>query len=560
MNRDLQILAPWLKEIGAHRRYILPGILLILVTGLSGIALLAISGWFIVGAGITGALLATGVWVYFDIYIAGAAIRVLALTRTVGRYGERLLNHNTVLRLQQQWRVQVFAHMVRQPSRFVSQLRTSDLTQRLTQDLSALDALFLRIKAPSVVATLLLLVVIGAVSLLYQHLFISISILLCYGMALLGGISGARYFSRTNGRLEQYHYGVLREHGQQYFEGLAELSAAGSAQLRQQQLLAAGNALTSAQAERLRRQRMLTSWVALWSGAAVLLLLGMGVLLLIDEQTSVPHIALLVFAALAYGELLQNLPEQNGHWGGVVQAADELNQICTPTGNEPMVNYAPELSAAFIWEHINLTLRGKAIFADLTLTVARGEKVALLAPSGHGKSLLISMMLGLQGWDRGQVVMGQSATHWKSKLGVVEQESRVLAGSIAENLRIVKPDSSNEELWQALAFADLAETVQQMPDQLQTLAGAGGYRLSGGQARRLQLARLYLQDPEFVMLDEPFTGLDEQQQNLLRARLEEWLANRTCFMVAHGEKALPPADAYYTLIQGKAESIETKLS
>lgn len=214
---------------------------------------------------------------------------------------------------------------------------------------------------------------------------------------------------------------------------------------------------------------------------------------------------------------------------------------------------------AFAWHNIDLQLRGKVIFSDFNLNVARGQRVALLAPSGQGKSLLLGMSLGLMSWDRGDVLVGQPEHLWKSNLGVVEQESHVLAGSIAENLRIVKPDSSNEELWQALEFADLAHTVQQMPEKLQTQAGAGGYRLSGGQARRLQLARLYLQNPEFVLLDEPFTGLDEAQQALLCERLHKWLGDRTCFMVAHGENALPPADAYYTLIQGKAEMIKTEL-
>ncbi|WP_194755468.1 amino acid ABC transporter ATP-binding/permease protein [Aliidiomarina indica] len=554
---ERDIMAPWLAELQKHRRFTLPGMLLMLLTAIAGIALLAISGWFIVGAGITGALLAAGAWVYFDIYIAGAAIRVLALLRTVGRYGERVINHDAVLRLQQQWRVQVFTQIVRQPSRFVSQLRSADLSQRLTHDLSTLDALYLRIKAPSVVAIIMLIAVLVAVYWVYQSTYILILSLVCYGAALLGGIWGARYLSKKPGRREQYYYQRVREHGQNYVEGLAELDAAQAAAATQQDVIQVGDALTQAQANRLKQQRMLSSWVSLWSGVVVILLLGVGASLVEQGQVSGPQVALLVFAALAYGELIQSLPEQNGHWGAVLQASEQLNTVTTRERDEPEVVHNAELVSAMAWEHIDVQLRGKVIFSNLSMQVQRGEHLALLAPSGVGKSLLISLLLGLHYPDRGLVCLGYESAHWKTKLGVIEQDSRVLAGSLAENLRIVKPHATDSQLWDALEFAELAETVKNMPDQLQTLAGAGGFRLSGGQARRLQLARLYLQDPECVILDEPFTGLDRATQNTLKQRLETWLASKTCFMVAHSADALPPAEAYYTLIKGKAERLKT---
>lgn len=137
--------------------------------------------------------------------------------------------------------------------------------------------------------------------------------------------------------------------------------------------------------------------------------------------------------------------------------------------------------------------------------------------------------------------------HWQAQIGYLTQQTDLFATSIAENLRIGKQDASDEELWQVLELVDLKQEVLNFPNRLDTWVGETGRQLSGGQGRRLALARVILKDPVLVILDEPFSSLDKATQASIRPKLSAWLEGRSALLLAHDLNALPQSDRHIHL-------------
>ena len=192
--------------------------------------------------------------------------------------------------------------------------------------------------------------------------------------------------------------------------------------------------------------------------------------------------------------------------------------------------------------------RGHAALDGLSLTVAPGEIVALTGPSGSGKSTLLRVLLGLETPDAGSMRIGGDdlleldLAAWHARLAWVPQRPHLFAGSIAENVKLGRPDASPAAVWRALADARLADTVGALPDGLETRLGDHGAGLSAGERQRLALARAFLRDAPLLLLDEPTAGLDgATEADVLRA-VRRLVRGRTVILVAHRPALLALAD------------------
>ena len=180
------------------------------------------------------------------------------------------------------------------------------------------------------------------------------------------------------------------------------------------------------------------------------------------------------------------------------------------------------------------------------LTAVSGEHVALVGPSGVGKSTLSAILQGLLHPRSGNVLVAGSQ-HTSpdgptADAAVVEQRSYLFNGTIAENLRLVRPDATDDELWAVLEQANLAGEVRAMPSALQTQLGDHGSRLSGGQAGRLAIARALLKDAPFLILDEPTSQVDLASEALILDALEQASEGRAVLTIAHRRAAVRKAD------------------
>ncbi|NUS73259.1 MAG: ABC transporter ATP-binding protein [Corynebacteriales bacterium] len=199
---------------------------------------------------------------------------------------------------------------------------------------------------------------------------------------------------------------------------------------------------------------------------------------------------------------------------------------------------------------------GEPVLRGVSFAVEPGQVVALVGPSGAGKSTISSLIPRLYDVDSGAVRVGGvdvrdlTEKSLQRTVGVVSQDSHMFHDTIAVNLRYAKPDATDEQIWAALDRAHIGELVRSLPDQLSTVVGERGYRLSGGEKQRLAIARLLLKAPNIVILDEATAHLDSESEAAVQRALDEALSGRTAVVIAHRLSTIRNADQILVISDG----------
>jgi ATP-binding cassette subfamily B protein len=203
------------------------------------------------------------------------------------------------------------------------------------------------------------------------------------------------------------------------------------------------------------------------------------------------------------------------------------------------------------------TRDGTEVLQGVSFKIEPGQMVALVGSSGSGKSTTASLVPRLYDVDEGAVrlsgvdVRDLSFESLRETVGMVTQDGHLFHNTIRENLRFARPDATDQELWDALGKARLAELVGSLPDGLDTVVGERGYRLSGGERQRLTIARLLLARPRVVILDEATAHLDSTSEMAVQAALVEALAGRTALVIAHRLSTVREADTILVMEDGR---------
>jgi ATP-binding cassette, subfamily C, bacterial CydC len=521
------------------RGRLLAGLALNVATLLAGVALLGLSGWFITAsalAGIAGAGLA------FDLFRPSAGIRFLALARTAGRYGERVVTHDATLRVLARLRVALFRGMAGQPADRLARLRGAELLERLTADVEALDGLYLKIVLP--LASAILVTAAVALGALLTEGGPALAMTGLGGAGLATALAAGRA-SRRTARRHALALEALRVRAVDMVRAQTDLAVAGSLERQRASAIKAAERASSAA----RRLNAID-----FAGGAALGLAGaiaiVGMLMLAAagyRQGAVdgPTVAALVLMAFAMVEVLQPLRRGAIAFGRTHLAARRLAPLldgwrpqrppCMPQRSDT----AGPLALIFSAVAFRHGESPAPVLAGVDLTIAPGEHVVLAGPSGAGKSTLLALAAGLAEPTSGKVLIGgrppvEIGQPGRARLvGLLTQRTELFADTIAANLRLATPDAPDADLWQALETACLAERVRVLPDGLATRLADGGAGLSGGEARRLALARLALLNPAIWLLDEPTAGLDAALADAVMVNVRSAAADATLLVATH---------------------------
>jgi ATP-binding cassette subfamily B protein len=195
--------------------------------------------------------------------------------------------------------------------------------------------------------------------------------------------------------------------------------------------------------------------------------------------------------------------------------------------------------------------------SDFTLTVAPGETVAVVGPSGAGKTTLFQLIQRFYDPDRGRVLLDGVAlpdadpADIRARVAMVPQETVIFAASARDNLRYGRWDAGDDALWAAAEAANAAEFLRKLPDGLDTFMGENGARLSGGQRQRIAIARAILRDAPVLLLDEATSALDAQSERLVQQALERLMIDRTTIVIAHRLATVRSADRIIVMDEGR---------
>jgi ATP-binding cassette subfamily C protein CydC len=199
-----------------------------------------------------------------------------------------------------------------------------------------------------------------------------------------------------------------------------------------------------------------------------------------------------------------------------------------------------------------------AVFDGLTLEIHQGARVALLGPSGAGKSTLAALALKVVAPRSGHVLLGGvdiatlPAALVRARIGWLGQATHLFDDTIRSNLLLARPDADEAALWDALDAARIGDVVRALPERLETWVGEGGTRFSGGQGRRLALARALLSAAPILILDEPCAGLDAETERSFLETLNETGSGRTVILITHRLTGVERLDRIFRLSGGKA--------
>lgn len=516
--------------------------MLLALTWISGIALLALSGWFITATALAGA----GMLATLDIYSPSGGIRAAAVLRTVARYFERVTGHEAVLRILSDLRASTFRELARWPARRLAGLRSGDLQARLTSDIDTLDAIPLRVIGP-LVGALLALVVAVVLALWLAPLPAALLLLAAAGITLVtAGIAAAA--GQRHGRR------LVREQADErvalldYFGGLPELTAFGRLDERHDDL--ARRAREGA-ARRLTQERagvLGEQGVQLVVMLATLAMLGFALHAYAEGEISAAVAVLLTLMTLGLNEALGSLPGAWWRLGESLEAARRLRETeAGAEGTEPTESDdTPLPPGPLAARELTVGFRpDRPLAGPLAIAPEPGYPVVVHGISGRGKTALLETLAGelapasgeLQWGDTDLSALDPDTRH--RVIGYLPQRVRLLDDSLEANLRLGRPDLAADRLWAALDQVQIAPLLQRLEYGLDYPVGEDAAHLSGGQARRVALAWLLLQDRPVALLDEPFAGLDERTEAAILERISPWLEARQTVIVTHAPQRMP---------------------
>lgn len=536
----MRALLPYLALYKRHKWLLTLGVVLAIVTLLASIGLLTLSGWFLSASAVVGV---AGIY-SFNYMLPAAGVRGAAIIRTAGRYFERLVSHDATFRVLQHLRVATFSKLLPLSPAGLARFRQGELLNRIVADVDTLDHLYLRVISPLVGALVVILVVTIGLSVLDVTLALTLGGIMLATLLLLPPLF-YRAGKPTGEQITQLR-GQYRQQLTSWLQGQAELMLFNASDRYRKQMEKTEQRWQEAQ----RRQAELTALsqalMLLIGGIAVIAMLWMASEGVGGNSQPGALIALFVFCALAAFEALAPVTGAFQHLGQVIASARRITQI---TEQQPEVTFSQQAPQSF--SQVALTLnevtfsypqQSAPALKDISLQVAAGEHIAILGRTGCGKSTLLQLLT--RSWDpangqiqlNGQPLSELSETTLRQAMSVVPQRVHLFSATLRDNLLLAAPQVSDARLADILARVGLEKLLED--SGLNSWLGEGGRQLSGGELRRLAIARALLHDAPLMLLDEPTEGLDATTESQILDLLSEVMRDKTVLMVTHRLRGL----------------------
>lgn len=548
----MRALLPYLGLYRRHKWLLSLGVFLAIITLLASIGLLTLSGWFLSASAVVGL---SGV--YFNYMLPAAGVRAGAIIRTAGRYCERLVSHDATFRVLEHLRVTTFSKLIPLSPAGLARFRQGELLNRMVADVDTLDHLYLRVISPLVGAFVVIVVVTLGLSLLDVELALTLGGILLATLILLPPLFYRA--GRPSGEKVTEQRGQYRQQLTSWLQGHAELTIFGAADRARTQLDASEQRWQGAQYHQASLSALSQALMLLISGFTVITILWIASAGVGSHDVPGALIALFVFCSLAAFEALAPVTGAFQHMGQVIASAVRVSQITEQQASVvfPEQTTEKQHQAALDIHQLGFTYPGQpqAVLQDINLSVAPGQHIAILGSTGCGKSTLLQLLT--RAWDsqQGDITLNGiplsafDESTLRATTSIVPQRVHLFSATLRDNLLLAAPLVTDELLSVSLERVGLEKLLQD--DGLNQWLGEGGRQLSGGELRRLAIARALLHNGPLMLLDEPTEGLDAETEHQMLSLLEEVTADKTVLMVTHRLRGLNRFDSIVVMDNGR---------
>ena len=533
------------------------GIVCGIVAMVSAVGLLALSGWFISAAAYAGLAVASAQ--LFNFFHPSIGVRMFAIGRTLARYAERIVSHDATFRILQSLRSWFYLNLEPlAPSRLMM-YRSGDILNRIVSDIDALDNLYLRVLSPSTVALVTSFLVVAFLWIFDPIIAISTAAYLA--IAGFGVSAAALKLGEPCGHEIAHRTAELRVRVIDMLQGLADLLVFNAHHQHLGAVEQSNQALLKSQLKMSHIRGLSMALITMIAGLAVLTALYLAINLVSLELLNGANLVLIALAILACFEAILPLPTAYQYLGRTREAGRRLLEIVEiePEVAYPDTTAAPSSHPGVTFE--NIAFRYNEIdpwaLKDINIKIPAGLRIAVIGETGSGKSTLIHLLVRF--WNpasgcirlAGRDIRNFNETELRRMISVVSQQPHMFNATLRENLQIADPGAGDDELFAALESAGLKAFVKNLPDGLNTWVGEAAKLLSGGQARRLALARAMLHDAPVWVLDEPTEGLDSITEQQFMQELKRKTNGRTLLLITHRLTDLHWMDQIVMLEKGR---------
>ncbi|MEY4474271.1 MAG: thiol reductant exporter, CydC subunit [Pseudomonadota bacterium] len=550
----MRVLLPFLALYRRHWLLICLGIVLTIITLLASIGLLTLSSWFLAGTALAGP---AGLYT-FNYLLPAAGVRGAAITRTAGRYTERLVSHDATFRVLAHLRVFAFQKILPLSPAGIARFRQSELLNRLVADVDTLDHLYLRVISPLMAAIVIIAAVTFGLSYLDVNLALTLGAIL-FGLLLLVPLIFYRAGKPIGSDLTDLR-GRYREQLTSWLQGQAELLVFGALQRFR-------HSLEEIELRWMRRQKQQASLAGLAqalmilaSGLTVTLILWLAAESVGGNSQSGALLALFVFTSLATFEVLLPVASAFQHLGQVITSATRVGQLINqkPEVTFPVNGAAQTSKVVLQVTGLSFTYPQQPlpVLQNISLSLAAGEHIALLGRTGCGKSTFLQLLT--RAWDttqgiitlNGEPLENYDETTLRQMMTMVSQRVHIFSSTLRENLLLACSTASDARLKTVLEQVGLANLLDNS-EGLNAWMGDGGRPLSGGEQRRVGIARALLHSAPLLLLDEPTEGLDAGTEQHILALIRQHFRHKSLIIVTHRLHGLEYMDRICVMDGGK---------
>jgi ATP-binding cassette subfamily C protein CydC len=547
--RLLSFLKPFFKEVSLS-------VLIGVATIGAGIGMLGTSAFLISTAALHPSIA--------DIQVAIVGVRFFGISRGIFRYLERLVSHSVNLKVLTRLRIWFYEGAEKAAPAGMQTVRGGDLLNRVMADLETLENFYVRVVSPILVA---FIVTVG-MSLFLGGYFFPLGMILAAGMIMNGLVLPAFsiLFTRKTGSQMQRTRAALSADMLETFQGLEDLQAAG-AEKRWLQKVEIGS-------QKVGKIQQYYGFLSGLNNGLVLLVANLTLLCILiaaipqvsaGEMSGV-SLAVVSLLTMASFEATNNLPQAAQNLTASIASALRLFELVIPQQQNRASALALALAESTIQDARKVEIRclsfqypgsERETLHDINLTINKGQITALVGPSGSGKTSLLNILMRFWDYSAGEILVeGDDLREFtpistRKLFGVISQSSYFFAETIRQNLLLANENASDEQLIEAIKKAELAQWFAALPEGLDTWLGEQGMRMSGGEAQRLAIARVLLQETPFILLDEPTSHLDPDTEKNVLATLFKLFSDSGVLLITHHLVMLDQVNEIVYLSDGK---------